>query len=275
MKLHYAKVNPAENMTIFVLDQISAEYHKEIANKLMNYNNIHGEQVGFIQREGSFIRLQMMGGEFCGNATRSLAAYMVYSGYPETKKVDNGYEVELKTSGVEGTIRCLVKPTDEKNVYYSQINMPLPLDIKEDSYYYNKEIIYAVKVHLPGITHIIVDANKIENEREFFQIVKSEMDKSEYDAFGIMFYDKKNGFLKPLVYVKATDSLYWERSCASGTCALGVALAYEENKPISKSIHQPGGDLEVHIDWKDGKVDELKLDGPVEIVSEGIVYIRE
>lgn len=271
MRLHYVKVNPAENMTIFILDQISAEYHREIANKLMNYNNLHGEQVGFIQKEGSFMRLQMMGGEFCGNATRSLAAYMVHSGYPGIKKVDNGYQVELKTSGVEETIRCLVRPTDKENIYYSQIDMPLPLEIKEESY----NAVEAIKVHLPGIVHIIVDASKIEDEDEFFQAVKAEMDKMEYDAFGIMFYDKKKGFIKPLVYVKATDSLYWERSCASGTCALGVALAYEENKPISKSIHQPGGNLEVHIGWKDGKVAELKLDGPVEIVSEGIVYIGE
>lgn len=271
MKLHFVKTNPAENMTIFILDPIPIEYHKEIANKLMDYNNIHGEQVGFIQREGSFIKLQMMGGEFCGNATRSLAAYMVHSGYPGIKKVDNGYEVELKASGVEGILRCFVRPTNKENIYYSQIDMPLPLEIKEESY----NTVEAIKVHLPGIVHIIVDASKIEDEDKFFQVVKSEMDKREYDAFGIMFYDKKNNFLKPLVYVKATDSLYWERSCASGTCALGVALAYEENKPISKSIHQPGGNLEVYIDCKDGKVTELKLDGPVEIVSEGIVYVQE
>jgi len=275
MKLHFAKVNPAENMTIFVLDQIPIEYHREIANKLMDYNSIHGEQVGFIQREGSFMRLQMMGGEFCGNATRSLAAYMVYSGYPGIKKVDNGYEVELKASGVKDTIKCLVKPADRENTYYSQISMPLPLSVKEHSFYYNKETINTIIVNLPGIVHIIVDSNRIEDEDEFFQIVKSEMDEIEYDAFGIMFYDKNKNYLKPLVYVKVTDSLYWERSCASGTCALGVALAYEKNQPISKSIHQPGGNLEVSLDWKNGEVNGIKLDGLVEIVSEGIVYIRE
>jgi len=273
MKLHFVKVNPAENMTIFVLDQIPNEHHRRIANKLMDYNNIHGEQVGFIQREGSYMKLQMMGGEFCGNATRSLAAYMVYSRYPEIKEIAQGYEVKLKTSGVDETIRCIVKPTEKENTYYSQINMPLPLSVKEEYIYCSEKPISTIKVNLPGIVHFIVDMNKIEDEDDYFQRVKSEMDKSQYDAFGIMFYDKEKNYLKPLVYVKATDSLYWERSCASGTCALGAALAYEGNSPITKSIHQPGGNLEVSVDWKDGKIASITLNGLVEIVAEGIVYL--
>ncbi|NLY76820.1 MAG: diaminopimelate epimerase [Tissierellia bacterium] len=273
MKLRFVKVNPVENMTILVLDQLPTEYHKEVANRLMNYNNIYAEQVGFIQREDPYMRLQMMGGEFCGNATRSLAAYMVYNSYPGIRRMDGGYEVELKASGVTNTIKCIVKPTDKENVYYSQIDMPLPLAVKDQSFYKKGETINTVRVDLPGIVHIIVDANLIEDKEQFFQIVKSEMDKGNYEAFGIMFYDRKKDYMEPLVYVKVTDSLYWERSCASGTCALGSALAYEENQPITRSIYQPGGSLEVTAEWKVGKIVGLELNGLVEIVAEGIVYI--
>ena len=87
MKLRFVKVNPVENMTLFVLDPVPREEQMNVANKLMKYSNIHGEQVGFIEREGSYIRLQMMGGEFCGNATRSLAALMVYNEYPNIEKL--------------------------------------------------------------------------------------------------------------------------------------------------------------------------------------------
>ena len=72
MKLNYVKVNPVENMTIFVMDLVDSSQHKIIANKLMDYNSLHGEQVGFIEsprttkgRSLNTLRLQMMGGEFC------------------------------------------------------------------------------------------------------------------------------------------------------------------------------------------------------------------
>lgn len=64
MKLRFVKVNPVENMTLFVLDPVPREEQMNVANKLMKYSNIHGEQVGFIEREGSYIRLQMMGENF-------------------------------------------------------------------------------------------------------------------------------------------------------------------------------------------------------------------
>ncbi|GFN34526.1 diaminopimelate epimerase [Tepidimicrobium xylanilyticum] len=273
MKLRYVKVNPVENMTIFVLDPVPRKFHMKIANKLMSYNNIHGEQVGFIEREQDLIRLQMMGGEFCGNASRSLAAFIVYSQYPNIKKIDQVYEVTIKTSGIEGIITCKVTPTEKGNSFFSEINMPLPLLIKEFHFKEGNNSIKSIKVSLPGIIHFIVDANKVQDKDSFFKVIKNEMDKEEYDAFGIMYYDRESNFLTPLVYVKNTDSLFWERSCASGTAALGAALAYESESSISKEIQQPGGSLEISIDWKSNNIDSIKLDGLVEIVSEGIAYL--
>ncbi len=273
MKVRYVKVNPVENMTIFVLDPVPRKFHMEISNKLMNYNNIHGEQVGFIEKEEGFIKLQMMGGEFCGNASRSLAAFMVYSRYPNLRKLGNKYEVTLKTSGIEGLITCKVTPTEKENVFFSEIDMPLPISVKECCFKEDDNMVNSIRVNLPGITHFIVDIHEVKNKDEFFKIVKKKMDKEEYHAFGIMYYDRKNNFLTPLVYVKGTDSLYWERSCASGTASLGAALAYENKTSISKNIQQPGGKLEVSAYLKSNDIDSIKLNELVEIVSEGIVYL--
>lgn len=273
MKLRFVKVNPVENMTLFVLDPVPREKQMNIANKLMDYNNIHGEQVGFIEREGSYIRLQMMGGEFCGNATRSLAALMVYNEYPNIEKTNKGYNVKLKTSGVEEIIECVVLPTDKKNSFWSTVHMPLPLAIEEYSIKYESSLVKTIKVEFPGITHFIVDEKVIEDKEKFYNKLKLEMDKNEYEAFGIMYYDYEKNFLTPLVYVKTTDSLYWERSCASGTCALGVALSFEKNIPLSENISQPGGNLEVLVDWTKDTLSDIRLKGLVDIVAEGIVYI--
>lgn len=275
MKIHFVKVNPVENMTIFVLDQFPRESHIDISNTLMDYSNVHAEQVGFIEfsKDKSTLRLQMMGGEFCGNATRSLAALMVHNNYPQIQKQDDEYIVHLEASGIAKSIVCIVKILQNPNKYLSKIEMPLPLNVQEIKVNYDEILLKTLKVDLPGITHFIIDKDEIDDKDKFYEIVKRYMADEEYDAFGIMYYDFKENFLEPLVYVKATDSLFWERSCASGTCALGCALSFLEGESIDMDVSQPGGKLKVSVDYKDGNINKLYLDGEVEIVSEGVAYV--
>lgn len=276
MKLHFVKVNPVENMTIFVLDQIPRKEHISISNKLMDYSNLHAEQVGFIEASmdnTATIRLQMMGGEFCGNATRSLAAFMVHSNYPQVEKSGENFLVPLEVSGMKDIINCQVRKLPGENKYLSKIEMPLPLSVKEIEVPYDGHSIESIKVDLPGITHFIVDANKVNDKDKFYEIIKENMKDEEYDAFGIMYYDYNNKFMEPLVYVKATDSLFWERSCASGTCAFGCAQAFIYKKNVDEDVLQPGGSLKVNVAYNDESINSLHLNGEVEIVSEGIVYV--
>lgn len=281
MKLHFAKVNPVENMTIFVMDPLPRENHFEIANKLMNYNSVHAEQVGFIETtnngdmDKSFIRLQMMGGEFCGNATRSLAALMVHNQYPQgIEKVDGGYNVELYTSGLDNdVIKCFVQPTEEAHTYYSRVKMPDLIDISDLQFDFEGNNIDTIRVDFPGMTHFIVDSTKLDDKNNFYELVKEFMADEEYDAFGIMFFNYETEFLDPLVYVRSTDSLFWERSCGSGSSALAAALSYENKEDIKKSVKQPGGELEITASYNDGKINNIYLNGLVDIVSEGIVNL--
>lgn len=282
MKLTFAKVNPVENMTIFVLDPVDSFNHMNIANKLMDYNSLHGEQVGFVEEPRSLkgkslntLRLQMMGGEFCGNASRSLAAYMVYKNHPSIIKSDNHYNVIIEASGSSELLNCEVKSTDKDNIYYSKIKMPTPERVINIDINFEQRQIKLSRVDFSGITHFIVDSNEIEDKESFFLELKKYMHNEEYDAFGIMFYDFKLENLNPLVYVKATDSLYWERSCASGTSALGVALAKEKGDSIERFIRQPGGELRVIVNIDEKNIYEVFLDGEVEIVAEGTVYLND
>ena len=275
MKLNFVKVSPAQNMTIFILDQVPRSRYMTISRKLMDYSNIYAEQVGFIERvskEGG-IRLQMMGGEFCGNATRSLAALMVHNELPNIEKNNDDYIVSLEVSGIEGVLKCEVRKTDIQNIYSSKSNMPKPISI-EEFHIINKSVTYkTIRVDFPGISHFIVDDDLVDDRNCLYNLIKEEMDKSEYEAFGIMYYDYEREFMTPLVYVRGTDSLLWEKSCGSGTSALGVALAYKTDNSINRIIKQPGGELEVSVEWREGNVSKLSLAGLVEIVAEGIVYI--
>ncbi len=282
MKLNIIKVNPVENMTIFVMDKLDPLIHMEVANKLMEYGNAHGEQVGFvvdpITDEGKALktmRLQMMGGEFCGNAARSLAALMVHLQLPGINKLEENYDVAIEVSGSNELLTCTVKPTETEYSYLSRIKMPLPKQVSNSSIMFNNEEINYTRVDFHGITHFIVENNEIDDKDQFFKAIKEKTDKELLDAIGIMFYDYASGFLRPLVYVRATNSLYWERSCASGTSALGVALAIKKNSNIHEYIEQPGGKLEVIVELLDSKVKSLYLDGKVQIVFEGKAYIDD
>ncbi len=282
MKLRFVKVNPVENMTIFIMDEVNSAQHISVANKLMDYSNIHGEQVGFIENPRSLkgkslntLRLQMMGGEFCGNATRSLAALMVHHKLDSINESAEGFNVTLEVSGSEELLECLVRPTDVENIYYSQVSMPLPTRTSNTNILFEDKLIDLIRIDFPGISHFIVEASLISDKEEFFNTLKTKMSKEDFDAFGIMFYDSEDSFLEPLVYVKATDSKFWERSCGSGTSALGVALAIKNKMNTKEKVKQPGGDLEVKVDIVDGQIAKVYLDGKVEIVAEGNVFIND
>ncbi|WP_278524355.1 diaminopimelate epimerase [Clostridium cochlearium] len=262
-------------MTIFVTDPVPKELYKDISKQLMQYTNIHGEQVGFLtssKEDEKIIKLDMMGGEFCGNASRSLGALLVYNNYPYIKQKENFYEVKLQCSGYDKVLNCEVNPTDALNIYYSKIDMPLPNNIKSEKL----ENYQIYKVEFSGIYHFVVNSNEIENEDEFFELIKNTMEEnySDYDAFGIMFYNFNKNYLKPLVYVKATDSLFWEESCASGTSAVVAALAYKKKEDVSINIRQPGGELEATANYSGEKINNITIKGTVEIVAEGIVNVN-
>ena len=58
--------------------------------------------------------------------------------------------------------------------------------------------------------------------------------------------------LRPLVFVPALGTCFWESSCASGTTAVGIYLA-EHGRAVSEmAVHEPGGDLD--ITFSDGRI---------------------
>ncbi|HEY5575573.1 MAG TPA: diaminopimelate epimerase, partial [Clostridiaceae bacterium] len=88
-----------------------------------------------------------------------------------------------------------------------------------------------------------------------------------------MFYDEMEEFMRPLVYVKDMDSLIWERSCGTGTVALGVVLSYLGKQSVYKNVNQPGGQMQIKTVWKENELESTILKGMVYIVAEGQVYI--
>lgn len=275
MKLNFIKANPTENMTIFILDPLPRSSYSEVANKLMNYNNLNAEQVGFLEQptlSGSTSRLHMMGGEFCGNASRAFAAIMVQKRYSTFPMEEDNYIVPIEVSGSEEILVAEVKEVSE-HTFDVKIKLPLHKKARPFETHYNGAHYPGILVDFEGISHLVLSTgNDLPEEGLLLHIVK-QLSPLQNGAFGVMFYDEERNFMVPLVYVEDTGSVIWERSCGTGTASLGIALSLTNQGSVDMVVEQPGGRLEILTTWRNNQVEEIYLKGEVGIVAEGEVYI--
>ncbi|GMO23368.1 MAG: diaminopimelate epimerase [Termitinemataceae bacterium] len=285
--------DPAGNITAFVpQDQqyfyerkITAKMRLAISKNILADKDLNVEQVGFIRAvvqvsaAGIFIEtekaknekiterhngeasslalwhLEMMGGEFCGNAARSAAIYC--------SKKENRVgktKIDLKVSGASEIVHAVV---DTEN-NFAEVRIPNPKTLYEINY---EDKILPVCV-FEGITHII--ASDIPADKEIFFKIKeiAESQKLSNSALGVMFYDKNDKIMFPAVYVYKTKSLVFESSCASGSAAFAaIALKSETNCTKTLRIKQRGGTINVKIKKAAGEILRLSIGGTVRLTD--------
>ena len=269
MEVDFVKISPTQNMTILVTSPLDRIDYVKTAEKIMAYDNVHAEQVGFVEKAlnpKALARLQMAGGEFCGNASLALCAWLKWKGKAENS---DSSTVPIEASGLDELLCCEIKKVDD--YFLGKISMPIPELVKD--YYIEisgKEYCFAV-VYMPGISHVIVNTEQIAiGEETIVDALISNLDAITCDdAFGVMHYDKKRRFLKPFVYVKTAGTKVWERGCGSGTAALGAYLAYVSGRKTKAAIAQPGGTITVEAEIMDGIIANLTIEGKIVIVAEG------
>ena len=263
MKLEVIRANPAGNITLFVKTPVEKELRAPFAEKLLAMEEFAAEQVGFFCEAGDGYdgHMEMAGGEFCGNASR---AY----GYLIAREKGLADKVHLKLE-VSGTCKPVEVDVD-MDEGTARAGMPLPLYIRPAE----AGGVKGTLVHLGGIAHFVVKdaAPAVElfekAEKEIFEEIK------QLDAYGVMFSDSGTGHLTPLVKVPATNSLYWEGSCGSGS--LAVAIADTEELPDGEyaiDIVQPAGTVTAEVTWRDGEVIKAYIGGKVEADNPVVVNI--
>ncbi len=143
MKLHFLKFNPTENMTLLVTDPVPRALQGPLAARLMENRSVGAEQVGYLEKAslpGARARLQMMGGEFCGNASMCMAVFLTRNELPpEGEKT-----VEIEVSGA-GRVKCALRR--EGPDFRCRVEMPLPREIRR--------VGELTLVRLPGIAHFV------------------------------------------------------------------------------------------------------------------------
>ncbi len=234
-------------MTAFITNYVAPAQYAEIANQIMAYEYLNAEQVGFLvapENEQSVLRLEMSGGEFCGNAVLSAAAYCSYKGLTKSNRF------YLEASGSDVPLECVVEEKSPSH-FEARAEMPHPLSTDEISVSLNDRSVSGNVVKLDGITHFVTDYWPSSND-DFNSLIEAVTEGIEDKAIGIIPYRKlteKEYEIWPFVYVTETGSRFFEQACGSGSLALGIYLSMKNGEDKLK-VHQPGGIINVETGVK-------------------------
>ena len=264
--LRFYKASPGGNATILVLDPVPESRRGEIAGLLMDATHLQAEQVGFLDLTARPVRLDMMGGEFCGNACRAAAAVMA-----REKKGLHGSGAELcgdlSVSGVTQPVRLRV--LSDAHEYW--VEMPLPEGSGTQGI---AELAPGMGlVRLPGITHLCLDEELHPFAEDFAAAAAALRGRFGLDAeaVGCIWYRTRPVCaIKPVVWVRSTMSTHYETGCGSGSMALALWLGRGQNLPINLRVLQPSGS-EIGVQVSPGG--PAWIFGPVTLVARGEAFL--
>ena len=255
--MRYALLDPTGNRTVLAETPTPEAEQPAVAARLMELEP-SAEQVGFYSADGDRISLRMAGGEFCGNASMCAAVLAAMD-----RGVSRG-TLSIDVSGAADPVEVTVCALEDGG-YRGTVRMPGPVSVGTESFPDGSSF---PVVRFGGISHVVAEGALSCDEAE-----AAAEEWCRYlgaDALGIMLFDREAGTLAPLVYVPAAGTLCWERSCASGTTAVGAYLA-SAGSPISLSLIQPGGILRIEADPSG----DLFLTGTVRLIRRRTVRETE
>ena len=250
-------VRSSGNNTAFVWDHVARENQGCVSKKIQKqFRNI--EQVMFIEQDKGLIYGQMAGGEFCGNATRSLG-YLLMKGR-------NG-SITLDVSGAS-------KPQNVSvNGQFSRTSIPIINNFEcvkadEDNFI----------VEMEGIAFLISTKDDPHDDSQVMEMLNNKNLCDLYPASGIIFLTKVRDdkyAMHPHVFVRDTGTLYYETACGSGTTAVGLLLSKQSGKSLGDiEICQPSGmSIFVSVERTEKEFLYAYIDGPIEILSEQSIIV--
>ena len=265
MKLSYVIGDPAGNITLMVTSSVPVEKREAAAAALMRLASPTVEQVGFFTEPtlGAAARLEMCGGEFCGNALRCAGMYTAIQ-----NKAPDGEIFKIEISGCPVPMDVRVYPTKQT----AEASIPGPKEILEETISGKKLGV----VVFDGIVHGILEGEYADEELAK-KLTRILAEKYQKNAAGLLSFCWKDGAyrMEPWVFVPAVDTLFHENSCASGTAALACYLGEEEMAGIFEyRVVQPGGELKAVTILEECDCLALSVSGPVVLFEEQTAQIE-
>lgn len=251
--ISYILADPTGNLTCLALDPVDKADRPAVTARLMG----ECEQVGYLMAPRdpkAQIRLEMMGGEFCGNASMAAATWVAERMHTE---VGDSRQLLLEVSGAEGLVPCRI--TREEGAWSGDVDMPVPTGVETREMLGRQVDI----VYLPGIAHLVYAGGDLpKTEAEALLEAAKEL-LPEQPALGVLIFDEKEKTMAPLVWVRDSDTQVWETSCGSGTIAVAYRWAARQGRTVSINVYQPGGAPRAEIQWENGRATRAILSGRV------------
>ena len=159
-KLKITMADPAGNRTAFAEGEVPPELYAAVGAAILKEEDLNAEQAGFLLKplRGAAGRMEMMGGEFCGNASRSFGLLL-----GRRNGMKAGERIPVEVSGSKDILEVLLEEDG------SWVSMPLPQAITElslpeecgrDSGISSSDgsgLLRFPAVVLEGITHVILE----------------------------------------------------------------------------------------------------------------------
>jgi histidine racemase len=257
-------VYPGGNETALVTTPVDRVAYPEVARRLL-MSSPETEQVGFVENLGEqekLPRLCMAGGEFCGNAARSMTKWLHDN--PSTRRPDGHYQINV--SGTDHVLNAWVD---------GQGDVTLEIPIARAEGLVREVDDHTSIVSLDGITHVVSlrngDGSSVDTQSANCLLRQLGFGESSHQAVGTIYASDHDGVMSidPFVgFQKGGDSwgIYPETSCASGTAALGLAIAARTHKELpSLAVMQPSG-IPLNVEVREGNNEyKILIKGPVQI----------
>ena len=238
--LPFLKYSPCGNTTILVRNvPLSPAERARAAAEMIASGHLEAEQAGYADTEAALPRLDMMGGEFCVNATRAFAAQLFEEGRLTPEGEASGGVVSV--SGMPERLRVRVR-----RVAPGRFESAVLLDLPEAPPLER----VAPGIHLvwvPGIAHLVLDA-----AAHPFPVDKDRDTAALFARFGLLDEDAAGCIwlrrgpsgpsITPFVRVRETGTTYAETACGSGTLAASVVCRAVYGDAGELVLMQPGGE---------------------------------
>lgn len=263
---------PGGNATALVFDQLRTAnrtlLHSDVVRSWQAAEKRRPaiEQCGFVtlpRDVRAVARVEMFGGEFSGNATRS-AAWLVTGG--------QNYVGLIEASGVAEPLWFQVKD--------GLVTLEMPVPIGDHPLV--TMVDEGVLVRLDGIAQIVVDIRSRCAQTRPRHLLAQLLHHNTYGlaqlpAVGVSYYDKVSRSAEFCVWVRDVGTIVEETACGSGTCAIGVASALAWSEATRIIVTQPSGEAittEVHAGASLSAPPRLTISGRVAVLHDGEIKIQ-
>lgn len=272
-ELPFYKLSPGGNSTVFLpLAAVPPAGRAAVSRTVMDPLHLGAEQVGFVDLNPEAPQLVMMGGEFCGNACRALAALLAMRQAGEA----NSLSGRLRSSGSAEPVLWRADPGVEPGLAAAvavrvDLGAAWPQPVRPG----------LLRADLPGMCILLFDESRYplppDPVAEAAQW-RAELGLAQCEGVGCVRHaplgEAGPQHIVPMIWVRETGSSCLETACGSASLALALAAHGLAKAEPKLDIRQPSGaTLRVELEEKASGGFYGWIGGPVRLVAQGRTWV--